>query len=96
MNLIEGGRPRIGCIRRQPSAGRLILSLEEGRPSMGKIAGASRKKGSGEKDHFREANDESREFARRKHRNPGPLREELSPERTTDLPRANERRMSKL
>ena len=37
MNLIEGGRPRIGCIRRQPSAGSL-LSLEEGHPSMGKIA----------------------------------------------------------
>ena len=40
MNLIEGGRPRIGCIRRQPSAGSLILSLEEGHPSMGKIAGS--------------------------------------------------------
>jgi hypothetical protein len=39
MNLIEGGRPRIGCIRRQPSAGSLILSLEKGHPSMGKIAG---------------------------------------------------------
>src|SRR5215469_2179070 len=49
MNLIEGGRPRIGCIRRQPSAGKLILSLEEGRPSMGKIAGSRRKKGSGGK-----------------------------------------------
>ena len=45
MNLIEGGRPRIGCIRRQPSAGSLILSLEEGHPSMGKIAGSSRKGG---------------------------------------------------
>ena len=40
MNLIEGGKPRIGCIRRQPSAGSLILSLEEGHPSMGKIAGS--------------------------------------------------------
>lgn len=45
MNLIEGGRPRIGCIRRQPSAGSLILSLEEGHPSMGKIAGSSGKRG---------------------------------------------------
>jgi hypothetical protein len=44
MNLIEGGRPQIGCIRRQPSAGR-ILSLEEGHPSMGKIAGPSGKRG---------------------------------------------------
>ena len=41
MNLIEGGRPRIGCIRRQPSAGSLILSLEEGHPSMGKMAGSN-------------------------------------------------------
>ena len=46
MNLIEGGRPRIGCIRRQPSAGR-ILSLEEGHPSMGKIAG----RGDGLQEH---------------------------------------------
>ena len=45
MNLIEGGRPRIGCIRRQPSARKLVLSLAEGRPSMGKIAGSRRKKG---------------------------------------------------
>ena len=60
MNLIEAGRPRIGCIRRQPSAGKLILSLEEGRPSMGKIAGSSRKKGSGGKKHFRKAIDENR------------------------------------
>ena len=45
MNLIEGGRPRIGCIRRQPSAGSFILSLEEGHPSMGKIAGSSGKSG---------------------------------------------------
>jgi hypothetical protein len=45
MNLIEGGRPRIGCIRRQPSARSLILSLEEGHPSMGKIAGSSGKEG---------------------------------------------------
>src|SRR5215469_17123758 len=45
MNLIEGGRPRIGCIGRQPSAGSFILSLEEGHPSMGKIAGSSRKRG---------------------------------------------------
>jgi hypothetical protein len=45
MNLIEGGRPRIGCIRRQPSARSFILSLEEGHPSMGKIAGSSGKKG---------------------------------------------------
>jgi len=47
MNLIEGGRPRIGCIRRQPSAGNLLLSLEKGHPSTGKIAGSSRNKGSG-------------------------------------------------
>ena len=45
MNLIEGGRPRIGCIRRQPSARSLTLSLEEGHPSMGKMAGSSGKKG---------------------------------------------------
>ena len=45
MNLIEGGRPRIGCIRRQPSAGSFILSLEEGHPSMGKIAGSTGKRG---------------------------------------------------
>ena len=45
MNLIEGGRPRIGCIRHQPSAGSFILSLEEGHPSMGKIAGGSWKRG---------------------------------------------------
>jgi len=45
MNLIEGGRPRIGCIRRQPSAGSFILSLEEGHPSMGKIAGIEPEKG---------------------------------------------------
>ena len=45
MNLIEGGRPRIGCIRLQPSAGSLILSLGEGHPSMGKIAGSSGKRG---------------------------------------------------
>src|SRR5215831_14156132 len=45
MNLIEGGRPRIGCIRRQPSAGSLILSLEEGHPSMGKMAGSSGQRG---------------------------------------------------
>lgn len=45
MNLIEGGRPRIGCIRRQPSARSLILSLEERHPSMGKIAGSSGENG---------------------------------------------------
>ena len=51
MNLIEGGRPRIGCIRRQPSARSLILSLEEGHPSMGKIAGSSGKRGDGRQEH---------------------------------------------
>jgi hypothetical protein len=45
MNLIEGGRPRIGCIRRQPSAGKIILSIEKGHPSMGKMGGASRREG---------------------------------------------------
>jgi hypothetical protein len=51
MNLIEGGRPRIGCIRRQPSARSLILSLAEGHPSMGKMSGSSRKKGGGLQEH---------------------------------------------
>jgi hypothetical protein len=50
MNLIEGGKPRIGCIRRQPSAGSLILSLEEGHPSMGKITG-SNGEGDGRQEH---------------------------------------------
>src|SRR6202008_31372 len=44
MNLIEGGRPQIGLIRRQAIRRFLPLSLEEGHPSMGKIVRSSSKK----------------------------------------------------
>ena len=65
MNLIEGGRPRIGCIRRQPSAGR-ILSLEEGHPSMGKIAGSS-----GKRDGLQEHRSFPGQVPRSRRRRPG-------------------------
>jgi hypothetical protein len=66
MNLIEGGRPRIGCIRRQPSAGSLILSLEEGHPSMGKIAGSS-----GKRDGLQEHRSFPGQVCRSRRRRPG-------------------------
>jgi len=66
MNLIEGGRPRIGCIRRQPSAGSLILSLEEGHPSMGKIAGSS-----GKRDGLQEHRSFPGQVPRSRRRRPG-------------------------
>ena len=66
MNLIEGGRPRIGCIRRQPSAGSFILSLEEGHPSMGKIAGSS-----GKKDGLQEHRSFPGQVSRSRRRRPG-------------------------
>jgi|SRR6516225_5313410 hypothetical protein len=100
MNLIEGGRPRIGCIGRQPSAGKLILSLEEGRPSMGKIVGSSRKIGKRRKKNTFERpstkTGNSLAGGTRKHKDPGTPGKELRQERTTDLGRAKKRGMSKL
>ena len=89
MNLIEAGRPRIGCIRRQPSAGKLILSLEEGRPSMGKIAGPRRKKGSGGKRTLSKGQRRNRSFARRKPRDLSEGNQGSNAQRTSV--RANER-----
>jgi hypothetical protein len=67
---------------------------------MGKMAGASRNKPEEgkerEKTTFERPSTKAGNSLRRKHSDPEPLREELRPEQRTDLPRANERRMSKL
>ena len=47
MPLIEGSRPPIGCTRRWAVAKDELLSLEEGHPSMGKMAGPGRHRGPG-------------------------------------------------